>query len=308
MALRRMWCQMRRAKGKQRPVLGVQRAMASKKERGKAASAEKPAGRAETRTATRPPSIEERVQAGTIKRGTRAQAIEIILADAVADGEGFSFGAVGSPRYGKTHFLKAVLDAARTKGICERVLVHDTKKAGAPQYDGAPCASLDAFIASGARYDVEPVVVFNGPDWMHQPTVQEVCEVGVAVHDEGFAVAVVADEVLKATDGFQGWLKGADGADGRPAPALFPLFMREGGSQRISTLWTTQIPQELPRTCQVLTRAVAQFHLESLAADAATEKFRLDADGPRVLRTLRRGEFVLFCQGQEWNRTIYGPT
>ncbi len=254
-------------------------------------------------SAPRAPAQVPPTEGGGIRRAPVDRAIEIILADAIADGEGFSFGAVGAPRYGKTHLLKAVLDAARTKGVVDRAFIHDVKKAGAIQYDGTRVTSLEQFMANAATLDNEPSIVFNGDDWLAQVPLQDVCEVAKAVHDEdGTPVIVVADEVFKGTNEFGQFLKGEG-----DAPAFFPLFLREGTSQRISTAWTTQIPQELPTACKVLTRCVAQFHLESLAADAATEKFRLDADGPRVLRSLQRGEFVLFCQGREWDRTIYGP-
>lgn len=258
------------------------------------------------RAAPRSPKVQTQAappapSVGALRRGTRAQALEIIFADAIADAEGFTFGCVGAPRYGKTHLLKEVLDQARTKGIVERAFIHDTKKPGVPQYDGAICSGVEQFVADGGRFDAELVVVFNGSDFLAQPSVQDVCDVALASKQEGFAVAVVADEVYKATNGYGQFLIPPEGE------ALFPLFLREGTSQRISTLWTTQIPQELPTACKVLTRCVAQFHLESLAADAATEKFRLDKDGPAVLRSLQRGEFVLFCQGREWDRTIYGP-
>lgn len=278
--------------------------MEKSKKRGKAKRIPQPAERPAPRASKAPLAVQAQAPVGALgglKRGTRAQAFAIVFEDALADGEGFTFGCVGAPRYGKTHLLKEVLDQARTKGIVERAFIHDTKKPGVPQYDGAICSGVEQFVADGGRFDAELVVVFNGPDFLVQPSVQDVCDVALASKQEGFAVAVVADEVYKATNGFGQFLEPAEG------PALFPLFLREGTSQRISTLWTTQIPQELPTACKVLTRCVAQFHLESLAADAATEKFRLDKDGPAVLRSLQRGEFVLFCQGREWDRTIYGP-
>ena len=273
----------------------VSRAMEKLQERRKI---QRTAG-ASPRSAPRPSAL------APIRRGTRAQAVEKILADALADGEGFSFGAVGSPRYGKTHFLAAVLEAARERGLVEVALIHDTKRPGQPQYPGVICAGVDDFIVRADELATAPAIVLNSESWLSQPSPQEACEMALAIREESRAkVAVVLDEVYKATDGFGNWQKSE--VNGRDL-ALFPLFLREGTSQNISTLWTTQIPQELPTACKVLTRAVAQFHLESLAADAATEKFRLDADGPAILRALVRGEFVLFCQGSEWDRTIYGP-
>jgi len=280
------------------------RKVAKEEECREVASAPKPARRASVGSAT--PLV--RTESRTIQRAPRSRAIEIILADALADGEGFTFGAVGSPRFGKTYFTKELLTVAATKGLADYVLIHDVKKPGVLQYEGAPCASLDEFLGSGERYATERAIVFNGQDWRRQPTLQEVCEVALAVHEVakegGEGLVVVADEVFKGTNGFAQFTPGPK-VNGEPSPALFPLFLREGTSQKISTCWTTQIPQQLPTECKVLTRCVAQFHLESLAADAASDKFRLDADGPAVLRTLQRGEFVLFCQGREWDRTIY---
>lgn len=230
-----------------------------------------------------------------------------MLAGAVEDGEGTALGCVGAPRFGKTDLLTGrpeapgLIDAMLTKGICDVVLIHDVKRAGQPQYDGVPCAGLAELMASPERYNTDRIV-FNSTDWKAQPSLNEVCEVAMAAKDEGQSPLVVSDEVYNATNGYGGFLV----EDGQKE-ALFARFLREGVSQRISTAWTTQNPQELPTVCKTLTRAVAQFHLENLAADAASDKFRLDEDGPRVLRQLQRGEFVVYVTGRDWNRTIYGP-
>lgn len=291
---------LRRRENEERSVLAVQPKMGRKQERGKAAGVSTPA----ERFTPRAPSPLVRTMSKTLRRATWADALALMLDPSLADGEGTSIGAVGAPRFGKTTLMQRFVDAALTRGLCERVLIHDTKKPGKQQYEGIPCASVEEYIAGEERYTVAPVVVLNGPDWQSQPTLNDACEIALALHAEGQGVLVVSDEVYGATNGYGQFSESE--IEGRSV-AMFPRFIREGTSQRISSAWTTQIPQELPTACKVLTRAVAQFHLESLAADAATEKFRLDADGPQVLRSLARGEFVLFCQGQDWNRTIYGP-
>ena len=241
----------------------------------------------------------------TILRGTHAQAVSLMLEAGEAEDEGVILGAVGIPRMGKTYLAVELLEAIRARGIADRVLVHDVKKTE-PQYEGAPCANQLAFEDAAESYDAEPIIVFHAADWLHRPSLQEVCEVAKALAEEQERVLVIADEVFKGTNGHQDWLKPPKGPAGE-SPALFPLFMREGSSQHVSTLWTTQIPQQLPVECQVLTQAVAQFHLENLAADAATEKFRVGKDGPQILRSLGRGEFILYLQSRDWDRTIYGP-
>jgi hypothetical protein len=264
------------------------------------------------RQASRVEKAQERPEASAatptgIRRGTYAEGIALILdQDTAISGGGASVGCLGAPQYGKTTLLVRVLAEMRARGICDLTLIHDVKRAGAPQYDGVACVSAEEYARQAERFGDAETVVFNSPDWLCAPTLQEVCEVAAAGKLEGYRPAVVADEVLKGTDEFRNWLRYQ--VEWSPQPqAWFPKFQREGTSQGISTLWTTQIPQELPTTCRVLTAAVALFHLEGLSADAAEETFRLGAEGRDVLENLKRGEFVVYCQNRRWNRTIFGP-
>jgi len=241
-----------------------------------------------------------------IKRASQAQAIDIILADALADDEGTGLGCLGSMRYGKTYFMDRVHKAMLEKGVAERLLVHDCKKAE-PQFAGAVVSGWQDFVSRAAELEGEPVIVFHHPDLMARPTLQEVCEVALAMAQDKLRVVVCADEVYKGTNGFQGWLKPKADPDGSEPPALYPLIIREGGSQHLSHTWGTQVPQQLPTECKVLTRSVAIFHSEGLAAEAAMAHFRLGPEAPELLRKLGRGEFLLYCQGQDWDRTVYGP-
>ena len=252
-----------------------------------------------------PPSILVLTDSKTLARAPQSRAIELMLEESIRESMGFCVGAVGIPTYGKTYLMQKLLARSYEQGLWEIALIHDVKKA-VPQYEGAPCASASAFLENAEAYENETSIVFHAATWDQKPPLQDVCEVGRAIAEGGKRIVVAADEVYKGTNGHQDWLKGPP-VDGVPQPALYPLFMREGTSQYISTPWTTQIPQQLPVECQSLSTAVAQFHLENLAADAATDKFRLDKDGPRVLRALQRGEFVLYLQGRDWDRTIYGP-
>lgn len=247
------------------------------------------------------------VQADRLNRAPQSAALKVVFANALLDKEGLASGAVGSMRFGKTYWLQRVLAHGFDLGVWARGFVHDAKKI-VPQYEGPVLASADEWLEQVEKYEGDRVLVFNGGAWDKHPTGQEVCEVARAVADEGEAVVVVADEIYKLTNGWSQWLPGRDNPEtGKPDPALFPAFMREGVSQKISALWSTQIPQTLPTECKVLSGTVALFHLEGLAADAACEHFRLGKEAPALLRSLERGQFLLFSQGQDWDRTIYGP-
>lgn len=239
-----------------------------------------------------------------LKHLTHRDAIEIILDDAIRDNEGTGLGCVGSPRYGKTFFLQRVHAAMLDRGVADIVFVHDAK-AAVPQFDGVVVRDLADFQRYSATLapNVSPsVVVFHHPNMFSRPSLQDVAQVAAAAAESRFRVCVCADEVVKGTNGSRDWEKPGNGR-----PALYPLIIREGGAQRISHTWGTQVPQQLPTECRVLTRSVACFHLEGLAADAACYHFRLGDEAPEVLRGLERGEFLLFCQGRDWDRTIYGP-
>ena len=237
----------------------------------------------------------------TLSRGTRAQALYLIFATAIRDGEGFRTGALGAPRFGKTFHLQEVIRKALALGICDRVFIHDVKKPEI-QYEGATAASAAMWAENIEDYQTEDVVVFHATYPEIRPSVQSVCEVAQAVAAEGQSALVVVDELYKATNGSRFWLKPDDGQ-----PALIGEFLREGSSRRISTAWTTQIPQSVPIEALNLSETCALFHLEGLSANYAQEAYRLDNDAAAALATLARGEFLLFDTNAAWNRTIFGP-
>lgn len=297
---------MRRKNPQRSHVLEVSRTVGPAKKGarrgGKADSARGPKASAAAEDATQAPNgVALARSAGPLAHGTRAQALEIIFATAIRDGEGFRTGALGSPRFGKTFHLQDVIDQSLALGICNRVFIHDVKKPE-PQYQGATAASPEAWANEIEHYQTESVVVFHAVPPVPRPSVQAVCTVAQAVAAEGEPCLVVVDELFKATTGGRAWLKGPEGA-----PALIAEFLREGSSCRISTAWTTQIPQSLPTEALVLTETCALFHLEGLSASYAAEAYRLDPDAVAALSTLGRGEFILFDSNHAWNRTIYGP-
>ncbi len=241
-----------------------------------------------------------------LARKKHAQALELVFAEAIAEHEGTVAGAVGIPRFGKTYWLKEVLARGFELGIWQAAFIHDIKKIE-PQYDGKVASSAEDWLRRSSEFEGESRTVFHHPKWDEKPSLQDACAVGRVVAEEGMPIVVVADEVFNGTDGYRGWLPGPPDENGKPEPALYPWMMREGTSQCISTLWTTQIPQELPTQPRVLSSSVALFHLEGRAAEAACDHFRIAGDGVSLLKSLRKGEFVLFVRNREWDQTIYEP-
>lgn len=299
----KVWSQMRRTNTKRSPVLEMPRTVgAAEKGKGR--------GRAENgaRRAPPGPAAQDASQAPAVVtpsksllRAPRARALELILETAIRDHEGFRTGALGLPRFGKTYHLEDLIRLAIALGIIDRAFIHDVKKA-VVQYEGAVASGSQEWAENIDQYTTDQVVVFHASYPAPRPTVQEVCSVAREVASEGESVLVVVDELYKATTGGRAWLKGPD-----DEPALIAEFLREGSSQRISTAWTTQIPQSLPTEALVLTETCALFHLEGLAATYVTDSYRLDAEAALQLESLVRGEFLLFNANRKWDRTIYGP-
>jgi hypothetical protein len=278
--------------------------MGSKKTRRQSSSLPKPHERAEVSPPEKAPLVLTAPK--TIVRHKHAQALELVFAEALAEDEGLVAGAVGVPRFGKTYWLNEVLAHGFAVSTWRQAFIHDVKKR-VPQYEGAVAANAADWIARWDAFKGQARTVFHSAQWDEKPSLQDVCAVARVVAEEDIPLVVVADEIYNGTDGYRNWLPGPPDENGKPEPALCPWMMREGTSQRISTLWTTQIPQELPTQARTLSSSVAMFHLEGLAADAGCEHFRLEGDGPAILKSLRKGEFVLFLRNREWNRVVYEP-
>lgn len=294
---------MRRTDTKGSALLEMPRTVGKKKKGARRGRAAVSARRASPRPAAQDASQATAVvmPSKALLRAPRARALEIICETAIRDDEGFRTGALGLPRFGKTYHLEDLISKALALGLVDRAFIHDVKKAEV-QYQGAVASDAQEWAGNIDQYTTDQIVVFHASYPDPRPSVQEVCTVARAVASEGESVLVVVDELYKATTGGRAWLKGPD-----DEPALIAEFLREGSSQRISTAWTTQIPQSLPTEALVLTETCALFHLEGLAATYVTEAYRLEPAAALQLSLLERGEFLLFNANRAWDRTIYGP-
>jgi len=229
-------------------------------------------------------------------RGTRAQALEIIFASATELDEGFRTSALGTPRYGKTYHLQEVAEEALTRGLVEVVFIHDTKRADV-QYRGAVRRNVADLVARPLRPNEPPIVVFHpDPATAEKCTVEEIAALGLRHGRNGGSVLVLADELYKGLKGRQTW-------EGRS----FAEALREGSSIRVSSAFTTQVPQSLPTEALDLTETTAVFMLQGRSLSYAIDTFRLPPEAADVIKNLQRGEFILVTNVGDWDGVIYGP-
>lgn len=230
----------------------------------------------------------------SIRRGTRAQALEIIFRTALEENEGFRHGVLGKPRQGKTYHMQEVVERAIELGIADWGLVHDVKKPE-PQYAGAVRASVADFKLRPLRGPDGPVAVFHANEWEPKETVENVslCALEMGRHRE--KTVVVIDELYQGLKSRMTW-----------AGPSYGEILREGSSKGISSAWTTQIPQALPTDALDLSETMALFAMLGRSRSYAADAYELPREGAAALKSLQRGEFLL-ATGDDWDRTIYGP-
>jgi len=242
-----------------------------------------------------PTRASDRGSAPGFARATRTEALAKIFELAIESGEGIRHGVLGIPRYGKTHHLKEVNAEAVDRGVCDWVLVHDVKRPE-PQYDGTLRENVADLLARPIANDESPVIVIHpSPTTIDRPDVESIAKIGLQLGRGGHPALVTVDELYHALTTAQHW-----------AGPSYALILREGSSQRVSSAWSTQIPQQLPTEALDLCETVAVFHLAGRSAEYASARFALPRAVADHLCRLERGEFFLVtldgCDGR-----IYGP-
>lgn len=241
---------------------------------------------------------------GKIRRGTRAEALEVIFRTAVEDGEGWRHGVLGAPRYGKTYHLVEVAQQSQDRGLSDLTLIHDCKRLDV-QYEGVVRVDVEDLAARPLKADDEPVIVFHGdPTQGKKCSVEAVAALGLRQGRQGTSTAIVIDELMHGLKARQCW---GDPSTGE-ATGSFGEVLREGSSQRVSSAWTTQIPQAVPTEGLDCTETIAVFHLNGRCLRYIAKMFELSPELVAVISALKRGEFVLLTIHDDWDQTIYGPT
>ena len=233
-----------------------------------------------------------------LRRATRAEALDIIFSTAEEEGEGFRTGALGIPRRGKTYHLKEVISEGLSRGICEWVFIHDNKRPEV-QYDGDVRSSVADLAARPLRPEDETVVVFhadvaNG----HRADVEECAAFALRHGRAGNPTLFEVDELAHALKSPRTWAV---------PNSSFSEIIREGSSQRVSSAWTTQFPQWLPPELLDFSETIAIFQLNGRSLSYVVEMLRLPPEAEEVIKSLKKGEFILYTAHGDWDRTIYGP-
>jgi hypothetical protein len=229
-----------------------------------------------------------------IRRGTRAQALEIIFRTALEEDEGFRHGVLGKPRQGKTYHLQEVVERAIALRIADWAIIHDVKKPEA-QYQGLVRSSVEDFRLRPPRGGDGRVIVIHPSEWEQKETLENVALKGLDLGRHKEANLIVADELYQGLKSRMTW-----------AGPSFGEILREGSSKRISSAWTTQIPQALPTDALDLTETMALFAMLGRSRRYAVDAYELPHEGSVALKSLRRGEFLMVT-GDDWDRTVYGP-
>lgn len=240
--------------------------------------------------------------AAGLPRGTREEAYALILAARQASG--VLHGVLGVPQVGKTYHVKDLVSRLIEDEIAQLALVHDVKRAEA-QYEGLVRRDVADFWGRPPTPEDPPVVVFNPGKTLNldseeecEPPVSSVVRLGFELRQRDYfeSVAVVIDELYFALKSQAGhWEKPINGK----------LFS-QGSSQGITGIWTTQIPQGIPREAFDLSESVALFRLQRRSLSYAMETFRLPEAAEQVLPNLGKGEFLLIADGG-WDGKVYGP-
>lgn len=222
----------------------------------------------------------------------RAEAFGRIFGWAEKTGEGFRFGALGLPRFGKTRLAQQVIAEALRRGVARYALVHDVKKAE-PQYEGAVRNSVQHFEARPPAPGESRVVVFH-PGLGPKPSAESVAQLGFRLARGGCPVVVHVDELLHAVkEGSQSW----------NSPTVGEL-VREGSSNRASSCYTTQFPQRVPTESLDMVETVAIFNLQGRPARYAAQHFDVPI---AVVQRLPEWHFVLVSIYDGWAGVTYGP-
>lgn len=242
----------------------------------------------------------------TGRRGSRAEAMALIFDHAVATGEGFNHTVVGKPRFGKTYHARDVVDEVITRELADVAIVHDAKKT-TPQYGidertGNPRPGFA--IRSSLRHlaeeepDPEEAVIVIHPDPYVHPSARETpeacAEAALLMARTEVPSLLVVDELYHALDAERHW-----------RDPIVGHVIREGGSQGVSFVGTTQVPQALPDECFSLVQTIAIFRVDARGQDYLAKKLKLPDEVAAYLPHLKKGEFFLYtgnCDG-----VLYGP-
>lgn len=231
------------------------------------------------------------------EKGTRDEALELILRPITKRREGLRHGALGAPGYGKTFHMRALVDELLERDLVDLVVTHDTKGAE-PEFEARQLVDVAAFDGSTPeQLEQSRHVSFRGdPRAGVDCPAEDVAQLGrrLLVQSE-LRVALNIGELDQClTEGGRSW----------QAPTV-RWFSSQGRKIHGSLIWTTQQPKRTPDEVFDQSTTVALYHLDRRAANYLSQTLLLDEDMVAVLPALPIGDFVLWVPGLEWDRKVY---
>jgi hypothetical protein len=150
--------------------------------------------------------------------------------------------------------------------------------------------------------DVEPrVIVLRGQIWAGETVnAESVARFGWAMAARRRKVLLVYDELARAADDDGEWLRGVE---------RIPAAFGQGRSVGIASLWSTQSPQQVPRTAFEQSSCILCFRLAGMGLALLRRRDYLAGGVESVISSLpgedvppaERGIFVVLRRGRPWD-------
>lgn len=154
--------------------------------------------------------------------------------------------------------------------------------------------------------DAEPrVIVLRGRIHAGETVdAESVARFGWAMAARRRKVLLVYDELARAADDDGEWLPGVE---------RIPAAFGQGRSVGIATLWSTQSPQQVPRTAFEQSSCILCFRLAGMGLALLRRRDYLAGDVEHVIASLpgddvppdQRGVFVVLRRGRPWDGRLY---
>jgi hypothetical protein len=236
---------------------------------------------------------------GSIVRRTREEGIAKILEPAAASGEGSRLMLFGRTRMGKTKLAISILDEMLARGIAQTVIIHDPKYPTVQQYPGAPVRTeiemREALLTSSVVVCRPPFSAASAAE--HARRLIEQC---------GEATAILVDETRRALGKNQAFIDD-QGPDGKgPGPKNFEWMLLEAGGLRGSVVLLVQIPKRSPGEALDSAQFSVVLGVGGRSLNYLTDTAKIvPLDAVDTVKALQPGEFCVFNDDSDWDRTIY---
>ena len=245
--------------------------------------------------------IQEREQAttapGSVARSSREAGIAKLLEPAATAHEGARLNIFGRTRMGKSAFARSLLDEMFVRGICQTAIIHDPKYPTHQQYPGR--AVQDQAEMRAALMESSVVVCRD-----RFPASATAETARALVQDMGEPTVLLIDETRRVLGRNQAFID--DQAKGGPGPKNFEWLLLEGGGLRASLVLLVQIPKRSPGEAMDSAQFSVVFGVGGRSLNYLVNTAEIvPIEARDVVKALQPGEFCIFSDDNDWDRTIY---